>query len=108
MIRRPPRSTLFPYTTLFRSEAWNQDYRRGHLDGCQALDHIQRLVHALGIEAEDTDDQLFGLEVRIGADGHVGKNAFELAHQWVEAGFHREHEAQLAHRGCRAAGEELR
>src|SRR5439155_14599095 len=23
MIRRPPRSTLFPYTTLFRSCAWN-------------------------------------------------------------------------------------
>src|SRR2546430_8461543 len=23
MIRRPPRSTLFPYTTLFRSEAWD-------------------------------------------------------------------------------------
>src|SRR3712207_7881356 len=22
MIRRPPRSTLFPYTTLFRSEVW--------------------------------------------------------------------------------------
>src|SRR2546430_8151474 len=22
MIRRPPRSTLFPYTTLFRSEDW--------------------------------------------------------------------------------------
>src|SRR5438128_7835845 len=22
MIRRPPRSTLFPYTTLFRSEQW--------------------------------------------------------------------------------------
>src|SRR5690242_21343594 len=22
MIRRPPRSTLFPYTTLFRSEPW--------------------------------------------------------------------------------------
>src|SRR3712207_8037139 len=22
MIRRPPRSTLFPYTTLFRSKAW--------------------------------------------------------------------------------------
>src|SRR2546427_3173099 len=26
MIRRPPRSTLFPYTTLFRSQAW---YSRG-------------------------------------------------------------------------------
>src|SRR6266550_3230412 len=26
MIRRPPRSTLFPYTTLFRSFAWCTDY----------------------------------------------------------------------------------
>src|SRR3712207_7127135 len=26
MIRRPPRSTLFPYTTLFRSEAGADDY----------------------------------------------------------------------------------
>src|SRR3712207_7676430 len=25
MIRRPPRSTLFPYTTLFRSEVQNPD-----------------------------------------------------------------------------------
>src|SRR5256885_11257515 len=24
MIRRPPRSTLFPYTTLFRSQDWQQ------------------------------------------------------------------------------------
>src|SRR6266487_4502712 len=23
MIRRPPRSTLFPYTTLFRSDGWD-------------------------------------------------------------------------------------
>src|SRR3712207_7715105 len=30
MIRRPPRSTLFPYTTLFRS-IWNRNY----------IDHIQ-------------------------------------------------------------------
>src|SRR3989442_6401469 len=26
MIRRPPRSTLFPYTTLFRSILWLQGY----------------------------------------------------------------------------------
>src|SRR3712207_6900364 len=25
MIRRPPRSTLFPYTTLFRSDSWPPD-----------------------------------------------------------------------------------
>src|SRR3712207_8016180 len=32
MIRRPPRSTLFPYTTLFRScaEARGRIFRRGH------------------------------------------------------------------------------
>src|SRR3712207_8985994 len=27
MIRRPPRSTLFPYTTLFRSLAWATPHR---------------------------------------------------------------------------------
>src|SRR2546427_9506771 len=29
MIRRPPRSTLFPYTTLFRSTQNQTRYRRG-------------------------------------------------------------------------------
>src|SRR3712207_7083088 len=36
MIRRPPRSTLFPYTTLFRSRAGGDgraDGRRGHRAG---------------------------------------------------------------------------
>jgi len=28
MIRRPPRSTLFPYTTLFRSTAWGVELAR--------------------------------------------------------------------------------
>src|SRR5271163_5034085 len=32
MIRRPPRSTLFPYTTLFRSEL---EYQTGVLKGSQ-------------------------------------------------------------------------
>src|SRR3712207_7003803 len=32
MIRRPPRSTLFPYTTLFRSVGvWSDRRRRGRL-----------------------------------------------------------------------------
>src|SRR3712207_281528 len=29
MIRRPPRSTLFPYTTLFRSDELMEDYLEG-------------------------------------------------------------------------------
>src|SRR3712207_4870783 len=32
MIRRPPRSTLFPYTTLFRSLAWNAGRREVRID----------------------------------------------------------------------------
>src|SRR3712207_283086 len=31
MIRRPPRSTLFPYTTLFRSDPWLQRMARAPL-----------------------------------------------------------------------------
>src|SRR5438132_7147727 len=30
MIRRPPRSTLFPYTTLFRSQCWSLRRRAAH------------------------------------------------------------------------------
>src|SRR3712207_7634111 len=36
MIRRPPRSTLFPYTTLFRSRRY--DHRPGALGG----EHLQQ------------------------------------------------------------------
>src|SRR2546426_3632358 len=39
MIRRPPRSTLFPYTTLFRSRLEPPHRRRPPDDGCaQAVD----------------------------------------------------------------------
>src|SRR3712207_7966248 len=39
MIRRPPRSTLFPYTTLFRSE----DHRGRQAQGAPAQGH--RVLH---------------------------------------------------------------
>src|SRR3712207_6998514 len=35
MIRRPPRSTLFPYTTLFRSLGDKFDHYPAHLSGGQ-------------------------------------------------------------------------
>src|SRR2546422_6346681 len=38
MIRRPPRSTLFPYTTLFRSHP-DRPQRRGGLGGGECPDH---------------------------------------------------------------------
>src|SRR2546430_8908604 len=43
MIRRPPRSTLFPYTTLFRSRA-----REPHIEGRAALE-----VPSTGIVASE-------------------------------------------------------
>src|SRR5687768_17974438 len=47
MIRRPPRSTLFPYTTLFRSKPGNRigkrlsDWSRRELEGGQALRRVE-------------------------------------------------------------------
>src|SRR2546425_4216096 len=41
MIRRPPRSTLFPYTTLFRSR------RRGRRDGDEARDTTESDAHGV-------------------------------------------------------------
>src|SRR3712207_7308370 len=50
MIRRPPRSTLFPYTTLFRSQSLPvRQVRRRRLHP-EVLE--DRVVHALGVEAE--------------------------------------------------------
>src|SRR5437016_8897945 len=37
MIRRPPRSTLFPYTTLFRSPLEGPRGRNSRLSNCEAL-----------------------------------------------------------------------
>src|SRR2546425_9724454 len=49
MIRRPPRSTLFPYTTLFRSHEQQREIARGG-DGEGLADHevdLERLdLHA--------------------------------------------------------------
>src|SRR2546422_1157249 len=57
MIRRPPRSTLFPYTTLFRSE--DGEGRREALDehdgrvGAQREEGRGAEVHVPGVAAED-------------------------------------------------------
>src|SRR5256885_13316060 len=42
MIRRPPRSTLFPYTTLFRSE--------GYEPPRQVIQDVERIVELAGVE----------------------------------------------------------
>src|SRR3712207_7210157 len=60
MIRRPPRSTLFPYTTLFRSDGAREVlYLRG--------DHEELARRALGHLRERTK-----VEVAEGLGGEVG------------------------------------
>src|SRR2546427_6491827 len=74
MIRRPPRSTLFPYTTLFRSpghrrrvvgRAVGDDERglRGHFHGHGALAQEERVEHrdrvgAAGPRSEEHTSEL--------------------------------------------------
>src|SRR2546430_13439531 len=52
MIRRPPRSTLFPYTLLFRSHA--ADLARGRRKHRQRLTHVRR-SDEIGVRRERTD-----------------------------------------------------
>src|SRR2546422_5690452 len=55
MIRRPPRSTLFPYTTLFRSQAQRVALFTGRVFGIAPADHredARGIVHA---PAQDAD-----------------------------------------------------
>src|SRR5258708_37325417 len=67
MIRRPPRSTLFPYTTLFRSGLGGrtlgsgEEIERGHL--------AEPLLEAAGAVRE------------ISLGGHAGAAAARLPHQ---------------------------
>src|SRR2546429_8443798 len=71
MIRRPPRSTLFPYTTLFRSGlevqpdaltvvAADEVDRRAQLVGREDLRHSQ--VFGRGGAAREESDEVLGLD----------------------------------------------
>src|SRR3712207_4599264 len=60
MIRRPPRSTLFPYTTLFRSrqcQRWFASYRKGGLE-----ELLKSRVHERGRQEPVTPEAFEDLE----------------------------------------------
>src|SRR5258708_28462382 len=64
MIRRPPRSTLFPYTTLFRSKIKVIGVGGG---GCNA---VNRMIRAKleGVEFITANTDLQALKIRVGGD----------------------------------------
>src|SRR3712207_6832586 len=60
MIRRPPRSTLFPYTTLFRSTAARLFARAGHevaVSNSRGGSGLEELIRELGEGARATDTE---------------------------------------------------
>src|SRR2546426_2535692 len=54
MIRRPPRSTLFPYTTLFRSSSRQARRARGQ----PTLEGVAERVGGIGGDEQDTSPAL--------------------------------------------------
>src|SRR3712207_7369865 len=66
MIRRPPRSTLFPYTTLFRSPIWRRSIARG---GLRSGRFYATAAVAFGrVYIGSTDGRVYSLSAR---DGRV-------------------------------------
>src|SRR2546427_7182275 len=88
MIRRPPRSTLFPYTTLFRSEAAR---RRRDIERHEqlveqrlgALEERARSLEVRGRVLEDRDQALAAkeLEARARLEQIAGLTAQEAKHE---------------------------
>src|SRR3712207_9466133 len=62
MIRRPPRSTLFPYTTLFRSVVQGAD--GGERPKPEVLVHLRVEVLAVALRARGGDDHHVGVASR--------------------------------------------
>src|SRR2546427_2074086 len=82
MIRRPPRSTLFPYTTLFRSRERAraepvsgerrppENSREGFLSRRAAPSELRRLLEGAGRRGKSGKDQGTGVfHRRVGEDG---------------------------------------
>src|SRR5258708_19361633 len=57
MIRRPPRSTLFPYTTLFRSET-PDDQGVEAVEGAENALHQPATLRRIGIRSEEHTSEL--------------------------------------------------
>src|SRR5258707_12852388 len=65
MIRRPPRSTLFPYTTLFRSVLWHG----GEKYTFRKFSESERDSRQLSWKLECTDARGARVEVRVSGRG---------------------------------------
>src|SRR5690242_21336156 len=59
MIRRPPRSTLFPYTTLFRSPIWvGYDFATGRQTLVTFFQRAERFLERPWVRSEEHTSEL--------------------------------------------------
>src|SRR5256885_5663970 len=65
MIRRPPRSTLFPYTTLFRSQVAADPYRIARPDVFALYAHFREAGRTSRLEGPRRDLSFVVLHVEI-------------------------------------------
>src|SRR5258705_4214373 len=84
MIRRPPRSTLFPYTTLFRSLA---------VDVQQRAARVARVDRGRGLDERAVGDLL--------VEGHVALDRADVADADARSEEHTSELQSLRHLVCR-------
>src|SRR2546422_5936830 len=77
MIRRPPRSTLFPYTTLFRSAVGRSRRRSGRVPGGAVAGFDHDLVNERAVFASP-DDEAMQPGCRIGERERSEEHTSEL------------------------------
>src|SRR2546430_7606303 len=76
MIRRPPRSTLFPYTTLFRSHAALLTALRSftrRLAVCVFLSLQRTIASSIGWFVENTCERFVGREPVVRSEEHTSE-----------------------------------
>src|SRR3712207_6904362 len=82
MIRRPPRSTLFPYTTLFRSCAVDLENRQGERERLPNPIDEPTLLPASLVRSPQGDEDVIGPEapdrVGEGAEGRLDRKSTRL------------------------------
>src|SRR5260370_34852339 len=96
MIRRPPRSTLFPYTTLFRSRG--QAWRHGAYSGFTAAIEVETLAIERSADAQSVSQVRKTGEQTDDSDANLADGGRQF----------RRAEADLHHAGGRRRGVEGR